>query len=199
MKKNKLIAMMFMFFVIAAGASNVFAQNRGQSNSRPQVRSNKPSAPPKNIGTVSRDNAQFKKQQIKVKATRQRPVGAEPLMYNNRTYNYSNGRYYIENNGRYIQAPPPRGLRIKTLPPSYVNINFGSLLYYFFEGVFYSARNGYYEVVNPEIGTIVNALPADYEKVVYNGYTYYEYNGVLYYKVNTAYGKGYQVVGYMNY
>ena len=36
-----------------------------------------------------------------------------------------------------------------------------------------------------------------YEKVVYNGYTYYEYNRVLYEKVKIAYGKGYQIVGYI--
>ncbi|MFT3946915.1 MAG: DUF6515 family protein [Agriterribacter sp.] len=203
MKKNKLFATMFMF-VIAAGSLNVSAQDRdrGQSNSRPEVRSErKPSSPQqdnrRNVGTISRDNAQFKKEKIKVVATRQRPSGAERVVYNNRTYDYHNGRFFVENNGRYIQAPPPRGMRIKTLPPNYVRVSFGNSLYYFFEGVFYFDRNGYYEVVNPEIGTIVDALPADYEKVVYNGYTYYEYNGVLYDRVTTSYGRGYQVVGYL--
>jgi hypothetical protein len=88
-------------------------------------------------------------------------------------------------------------MRIRTLPPNYVRVNFGNTLYYFFEGVFYFNRNGYYEVVNPEIGTIVDALPADYEKVVYNGYTYYEYDGILYDRVNTPHGRAYQVVGFI--
>ena len=202
MKKSKLLGTMFMF-IIAAGSLNASAQNRnrGQSNSRPEVRSERQPAPQKdnrrNIGTVSRDNAQFKKEKIKVVATRQRPAGAQRVVYNNRNYDYHNGRFYIENNGRYIQAPPPRGMRINTLPPNYVRVNFGNTLYYFFEGVFYFNRNGYYEVVNPEIGTIVDALPADYEKVVYNGYTYYEYDGILYDRVNTPHGRAYQVVGFI--
>ncbi|MFT3751068.1 MAG: DUF6515 family protein [Agriterribacter sp.] len=203
MKKNALPGVIFMF-VIAAGSLQVSAQerNRPQSNSRPEVRSERQPASVqtnnrKNIGTISRDNAQFKKEKVKVIATRQKPAGAERVVYNNRTYDYNNGRFYIERNGRYIQAPPPKGMRIKALPPRYVRVNFGNMLYYFFEGVFYFDRSGYYEVVNPEIGTIVDALPADYEKVVYNGDSYYEYNGVLYDRVTTSYGRGYQVVGYL--
>ncbi|PVD52273.1 hypothetical protein DC498_11155 [Terrimonas sp.] len=203
MKKNKLTGMIFMF-VIAAGSLHVSAQerNRGQSNSRPEVRSDRQPASSqkdsrRNVGTISRDNAQFKKEKVKVVATRQKPAGAERVVYNNRTYDYNNGRFYIENNGRYIQTPPPRGMRIKNLPSNYVRVNFGNSLYYFLEGVFYFDRSGFYEVVNPQIGTIVDALPADYEKVVYNGYTYYEYNGILYDRVTTSYGRGYQVVGYL--
>ncbi|MFT4023484.1 MAG: DUF6515 family protein [Flavihumibacter sp.] len=151
----------------------------------------------RNIGTVSRDQARFKKEKTRIMATRQQP-GGERVVYNNRTYDYNNGRFYMENNGRYIQAPPPRGMHVKSLPSTYVRINFGNIFYYFFEGVFYSDRNGYYEVVYPEVGTVVDALPADYEKVVYNGETFYEYNGVLYEKLRNGNQRGYRVVGYLS-
>lgn len=194
---------MVMFFM-ATVPLQMFAQHRdrGHSNSRPEViwdrqHDDRHKDKKKNIGTISRDNAHFKKEKRKVVMTRHRPSGAERIVYNNRTYDYSNGRFYSESRGRYYQAPPPRGMRIRTLPAGYVRVSVGNVGYCFFEGVFYMDRHGYYEVVNPEIGTVVDALPADYERVVYNGDTFYEYNGVLYDKVPTFYGMGYQVVGYI--
>lgn len=205
MKQRKIVGLLLLF-IIGISSLYVCAQDRNrsaQSGNRSEVTQGKQPVSPsnnnkKNIGTISRNDARFKKEQTKVKATRQSPGNGERIIQNNKTYNYSNGRFYMETNGKYIHTPPPRGLRIKTLPPNYQRIVFGNIFYYFFEGIFYSDMNGYYEVVNPEIGTIVEALPTDYEKVIYNGVTYYEYNGIIYEKVRTSYGKGYQVVGYLD-
>lgn len=206
MKKTTLFAFT-LFFTMSIGSFSLNAQSRGRmagNNSRPVVNGDNRSASNvqihdnRNIGTVSWNDAQLKKEKTKVVAIRQFPSRAERVVYNNNAYEYNNGRFYMQHGGRYIQVAPKAGLRIKTLPPQYAQVRFGNVSYFFFDGTFYSGYNGYYEVVNPAIGTIVSALPSDYEKVMYRGDMYYEYNGILYDKVRTAYGNGYQVVGYLS-
>lgn len=206
MKTNKYTGMV-LFITMVIGTISVSAQtrNRDQANARPTVANSRPTrqaANPvinnRNVSTIERSNVQFKKEKTRVTVTRQKPMYSERVIYNNRSYDYYDGRFYIENNGRYMQASPLRGIRVRTLPPVYTNVWFGNNLYYFYEGTFFFPRNGYYEVVNPEIGTVVPALPADYEKVVINGGIFYEYNGVLYDKINNRYGRGYQVVGFID-
>lgn len=194
-----------MMFAISA---DVLAQGprRGEETVHRQANVAKAPAPTrvetdrKFVGTISRNDARYKKETTKVVATRKSPAKAQKIIYNNRAYNYSDGRYYVEMNGKYIQAPPPRGLRVKMLPANFVSVNYGNNFFYYFEGVFYTNyRNGNYEVVYPPVGTIVDAIPADYEKVIYNGISYYEYNGILYQKIKTNFGKGYQVVGFIDF
>lgn len=205
MKTNKYTGMVLLL-ALAISTIEVSAQtrNRDQANARPTVTNTRPTRQAvspatanRSVGTISRNNVQFKKQKTKVVATRQRPVHTERVVYNNRAYDYYNGHFYIENRGRYMQAAPVPGMRVRTLPATYTHVWFGNNLYYFYEGVYYYPRHGYYEVVNPAIGAIVPALPADYERVVYNGVLFYEYNGILYEKVNNWQGRGYQVVGYI--
>lgn len=204
MKTNKYtgIALLLMMAIstieVSAQTRNPGRENNRpkEINSRPARQSNTPAG--RNIGTINRNNVQFRKEKTKVVVRRQKPAHAERVIYNNRTYDYYDGRFYFENNGRYMQAAPVIGMRIKTLPAIYTNIWFGNNQYYFYQGIYYYPRNGYYEVVTPPVGAIVPALPADYEKVIYNGVMYYEYNGVLYEKINNRQGKGYQVVGYLD-
>lgn len=208
MKTNRYTGMVFLLMA-AFSTIHVSGQTRNRDqavNARPTVSNTRPTrqavTPPpastRNIGTISRNDAQFRKEKTKVVTTRHRPIHSERVVYNNRTYDYYDGRFYVENNGRYMAAAPLRGLRVRSLPAIYSNVWFGNNLYYFYEGVFYYPRNGYYEIVHPEIGTIIPALPADYEKVFINREMFYEYNGILYTKVNNWSGKGYQVVGFLD-
>ncbi len=205
MKTNRYTGIVLLL-IMAISTLEVSAQtrNRDQVNNRPVVVNTRPARQAvspatshRNVGTINRSHVQFKKEKTKVVATRHKPVHTERVIYNNRTYDYYDGRFYIENSGRYMPAAPVMGMRVRNLPAIYTHVWFGNNLYYFYEGVYYYPRNGYYEVVNPAIGTIVPALPADYEKVIYNGTLFYEYNGILYEKVNNWQGKGYQVVGYL--
>lgn len=206
--KKIILPVAMLFLAMNIYSSRITAQDRDRggrnNNSRPTVNNDTRRASGvqthdnRNLGTVSWNDAQLKKEKANVVAVRQLPSRSERIVYDNRTYQYNNGRFYMERGGRYIQVPPKRGLRINALPPQYVQVHFGNLSYFFFDGIFYTGNNGYYEVVNPAIGTIVDALPSDYEKVVYRGETFYEYNGILYEKVRTSYGKGYQVVGYLD-
>lgn len=166
------------------------ANNNGFKGGQPSVQTQ----PTKQVGNVNRNNVDFRKEKTKVIAVNKRPNNAQPITYNNKNYQYKEGKYYLETGGRYVNVNPTRGMRVQNIPSSYQKISFGNLMYYFLDGIFYNHNNGYYEVVDPQVGTVVSALPAGYEKVNYNGSMYYEFNGVLFSKVS----RGYQVVGYLD-
>ena len=113
-------------------------------------------------------------------------------------YYYRDGLYYRFLGGRYVIAPAPRYIRVRTIPASYFSFRIGSLAYYYSLGTYYhyDPVTLTYEVVAPPMGAIVPELPEyDVNTVVINNKTYLEYDGTLYKPMITSDGVLYKVMG----
>ena len=113
-------------------------------------------------------------------------------------YYYCDGLYYRFLGGRYVIAPAPRYIRVRTIPASYFSFRIGSLAYYYSLGTYYhyDPVTLTYEVVAPPMGAIVPELPEyDVNTVVINNKTYLEYDGTLYKPMITSDGVLYKVMG----
>jgi len=113
-------------------------------------------------------------------------------------YYYRDGLYYRYINNRYVIAPAPRYIRVRTIPASYFSFRIGTLAYYYSLGTYYNYDpvTLTYEVVAPPMGAIVPELPEyDVNTVVINNKTYLEYDGTLYKPMITSDGVLYKVMG----
>jgi len=113
-------------------------------------------------------------------------------------YYYRDGLYYRFLGGRYVIAPAPRYIRVRTIPASYFSFRIGSLAYYYSLGTYYhyDPVTLTYEVVAPPMGAIVPELPEyDVNTVVINNKTYLEYDGTLYKPMITSDGVLFKVMG----
>ncbi len=63
-------------------------------------------------------------------------------------YYYHRGVYYRSGPRGYVVVRAPRGVIVRTLPPSYVRIRYGDRLYYRYQDVYYVDAPGGYEVVD---------------------------------------------------
>ena len=136
-----------------------------------------------------------------VRTARVLPPKAVIIHHRNFKYYYHEGVYYKLYKGRYIIVPPPRGLRIRVLPPHHTRIVIGPRVIFYAGGVFYQEQDGQtdeYEVIEPPVGTIIYNLPEDAEEVTVDGNPYYEYDGVLYQQVSTDEDKSYEVACLLN-
>ena len=88
-------------------------------------------------------------------------------------------------------------MRVRYLPLRHIRIYHSNREFFYFNGVFYSTTPviDEYEIIEPPVGAIVSELPYDAEKIEIDDHIYYEYNNIIYKKVNTQYGKAYEVVG----
>ena len=113
-------------------------------------------------------------------------------------YYYRDGLYYRYVNNRYVIAPAPRYIRVRTIPASYFSFRIGAIAYYYSLGTYYNYDpvTLTYEVVAPPMGAIVPELPEyDVNTVVVNNKTYLEYDGTLYKPLITSNGVQYKVMG----
>jgi hypothetical protein len=92
-------------------------------------------------------------------------------------------------------VPPPRGIRIRTLPNGHRRIVIRNRSFYYCAGTFYRALNNQYEVVDAPEGAVVYNLPGDHQEAEIDGQVYKVCNSVLYLPVETDEGPGYQVAG----
>ncbi|MBQ0117884.1 MAG: hypothetical protein KBS98_08245, partial [Flavobacterium sp.] len=133
------------------------ARNNNQST---PVRNNQTTPTRNGVGQVDRANVDYKKNNRRVSTVRRVPNNSQQINHNQNTYQYNNGKYYMDYQGRYIQVPPRSGMRVNAIPTAAIQITFGSTNYFYSDGIYYNRYNNYYEVMEPEIGMVVSALPS---------------------------------------
>ena len=92
-----------------------------------------------------------------------------PSYYNYRNYNYGS---------RYISWRP----YYRTLPRTYISINFGGHPYYYGDGYFYDYYDGYYRPFFPPRGIHISFLPFGYYPIYIGADIFYYANGTYYRK-----------------
>ncbi len=113
-------------------------------------------------------------------------------------YYYLDGRYYTYRDNAYVIVPPPRKIRVATIPETFFTLLVKNLTYYYVAGAYYRYDDVLrtYEVVDPPMGAIVPELPEyDVNTVMLKGKTYLVYDNILYKPIVTASGVQYEVVG----
>jgi hypothetical protein len=114
------------------------------------------------------------------------PADAATVVAGGVTYRYANGLFYKQAPAGYSIVNPPLGATVATLPPGYVELNYGAgkpPLYYdqTYAGYYApGAAANTYTVVQPPKGTVVPGIPKEYTNAMRDGVQYAQYHGVVY-------------------
>jgi len=100
--------------------------------------------------------------------------------YNRGSYNRSNYNRSYYSRGAYYPRFFGYGPRYRSIPRSFISINFGGYPYYYNEGLFYGLNDGYYQPLFPPPGLSISVLPFGYSRIFVGRDPFYYYNGIYY-------------------
>lgn len=123
--------------------------------------------------------------------------GFVTIGYRGLDYYWSQGWFYRPAAQGFIAVCPPRGIRVRMLPPGFFVLA-APVPTFYANGTFYREVGPQeFEVVEPMLGAVVPNLPdQEVEEIQWEGQTLYEYDNALYRQVQTNGNQGYEVVGF---
>lgn len=123
--------------------------------------------------------------------------GFVTIGYRGVDYYWNQGWFYRPAAQGFISVCPPRGIRVRMLPPGFFVLA-GPVPTYYANGSYYREVGPQeYEVVEPMMGAVVPNLPEqEIDEVQWEGQTFYEYDNTLYRQVSQEGQVGYEVVGF---
>jgi len=184
--------------------------NTGQNGSRPQRDYTPKPRQDANAGNTSRNNntADYNNANSNRRHNANQNRVNRDVTVNNTTINRTNNNYYngrdrrIYSNRRPGYTPiyrhdyrpvynayspswrysclPGRYSYYRSLPATYLTLNFGGFGYRYWDGVFYRPYNDLFTVCAAPLGIFINVLPIGYRRIYVSNYPYYYYNGTYY-------------------
>ena len=158
MKTRSSVIKTALTILIVAISSNVYAERDKRKGGDERERSERNETPKKALPEYKIDRRYDSKRQYpsEGRIIRVLPERRRPIYYQNKTYFFFEGAWYLPSGPNFVVVRPPIGIIVPVLPAFYTTLWFHGLPYYYANDVYYMWRpdlNGYQVTEAPDIET----------------------------------------------